>query len=328
MVVWLGRWVFAGGACVAVPLGPSTPRRAWFHGGGLLAQLLLAVLLFFLPDGWLIDRVEQFNLLVAATNAVPWRLGGSASDGWYLLDLIGGRRRASEMLPQRLHLERLAARERAIGSPVGTIYADLCIAWVDVLAGRTREAASLFDREPPETTLEPWIDALYHYVGAELQRQLAEPEQALVTARSPRRAWTDELGEASAALLSLAEARALVDLGQLAEAEEVLRDLTGIGGMIGRQAAAVRLYCALQGDSDHLERSAWRVSRRIHESWLDPVDAAVALERAASRLRAAGRVDAAGGVRAAASALASRILDTATAGDRDTLRRRLAPEAP
>ena len=327
IVLWVGRWLLAGGACVAVPLGPATPRRGWFHSGGLLAQLLLGLVLFLLPDSWLLARMAQFNLLVAVTNAIPWKFGGSASDGWYLLDLLAGRRRSSEMLPQRLQLERLATRERAIGSPVGTIYADLCLAWVNVLAGRTEEAAELFEREPPEAVVEPWIDALYHYVSAELQRQLGDPDGALQTARQPRRAWTDELGEASAALLSLAEARSLIELDRIPEAQDVLRGLTGLGGPIGRQATAVALHAALTAQVSDLEQAAWRVGRRIQESWLDPVDTACALDRAALRLREEGFVEVATGVRQAASALATRILESADPSDRDTLRRRLAPEA-
>ena len=95
VVFFVAPMVLVGGSCTAIPVGPAGPRRAWFHGGGLIAQGLLALLLFFLPTHWLIDRLWQFNLLVAATNAIPWRLGAVASDGWYIVDALTGARSSS-----------------------------------------------------------------------------------------------------------------------------------------------------------------------------------------------------------------------------------------
>ena len=127
MVVHLDRWWLAGGACIAIPDGPPTTRRIWFHGGGLLLQGVLALVLLVLPSHWLVDRVAQFNLLVALTNIVPWRLGANASDGWYILDALNGGRFAGNPLSQRAQFEQMADREHANDSPLGLAYGDLCV---------------------------------------------------------------------------------------------------------------------------------------------------------------------------------------------------------
>ena len=107
LVVHIDRWVFAGGACTAIPVGPPGAHRAWFHAGGLLFQLLLAALFVGLPSSWWLDRIASFNVLVAVTNAVPWRTRAAASDGWYVLEALTGGRRRGHALGQRAALERI-----------------------------------------------------------------------------------------------------------------------------------------------------------------------------------------------------------------------------
>lgn len=322
VVFHLDRW-WVGGACTAIPKGPTTRRRSWYHAGGLIAQAALALVLLPLPDLWLVDRIESFNLLVAVTNAAPWRFGGSASDGWYLLDVARGGRRAVEVLPQRARLLRLAAREREIGSPVGTTYAELCLAWGDLLAGRADRADPFFQADPPETAVEPWIDVLYTYVRAEWHRLQHRPLAAVRTVQEARRAREGEVRDDALGLLAIAEARASVDLGSPDRAVRALVRVAGLSGPVGRQAAAVSLLAALDGPPDELEYATWRVARRGPEAWLDPADVVAGLTAAAARLSEAGRSDAAIGARVAASALERRVLATAAAEDRASLQARL-----
>ena len=274
VVLHLDRWP-VGGSCTAIPLGPTSRRRAWYHAGGLIVQAVLALVLLALPDSWLVNRIESFNLLVALTNALPWRLGGSASDGWYLLDAARGGRQQVEILPQRTRLLRLLTREEAVGSPVGTMYAALCLAWADVLAGRPDRADPFFEADPPETALEPWIDALYTYVRAEWHRQRHRPLAALETVQRGRTAREGELSEAATGLLLLAAARARVDLGQHDEAGRALAGIVGDAGPIGRQATVVLLWSTLGASPDELEHAVFRVARRTTEAWLDPADGVV-----------------------------------------------------
>lgn len=316
--------LLAGGACVAIPVGHPGLRRAWFHGGGLLVQLLLGLLLLGLPDTWFLDRVEQFNVLVALTNLVPWRWRGLASDGWYLWNVLTGGRRSSEILPQRSIFEALAHRERELGSPLGQAWASVCLAWVDILAGRPESAAPLFASDPAATVVDPWIDAVYAYLQAEWHRTSGRPLRAVRVAREVRVALGPSLLEAGADLLTLAEARALVDAGGVTQPQLVLARMSGASGPTGRQGAAVALAIALDGDPDDLELATWRVVRHVHETWLDPADVVLVLEQAADRLQAHGRIRAAQGARLTSQALADRTLRTASRADRLPLARRMA----
>lgn len=328
VVLHVDRWVFAGGACVAIPIGPPTARRAWFHAGGLLAQLVLGLVLLLLPDQWFWIRVAQFNLLVALTNAIPWRFAGFASDGWHLVDaLSNGSRSGSEVLPQRRYLARLAAREHAAGSPLGALYAELCIAWIDLIAGRPEATAVLFRSDPDESALDPWVDMLYHYVHAEWHRLEGRPLAALRIARVTRYALEGDVAPEGDALMALAEARALVDLDACAQAQRVLARLAGIGGPIGRQGAATHLAASLADDTDAVEYATWRVTRSVEASWLDPADTVCILWEVADRLVVSHRVRAARGARDAARHLARRTLAVAAPEDRPPLLRRLGEPA-
>lgn len=326
VVFHLDRWLLAGGACVAFPSGPPTLKRAWFHAGGLILQAVLAVVLLALPHTWLGDRIAQFNLIVAATNALPWRWGGSASDGWYLLDLFRGQQRAAEVLPQRPALQRMAARERQTDSRLGTAYAELCLAWVDVLACRPADAGRFFAKDPPETALDPWVDALYHFVHAQWHRLEGRPLAALRIAREAPGVLAEGAGDDAIGLLALAEAQALVDLDEPAAAMRTLGRIAGVSGLVGRQATVALLAASLDAPDD-LELATWRVVRRAQDAWLDPTDAASTLWEAARRLDAAHRIDAARGAREAARTLARRTLASATPEDHAALLPLLGPAA-
>ncbi|MCA9566968.1 MAG: site-2 protease family protein [Myxococcales bacterium] len=321
VVVHLDRWFFAGGAATAIPDGPPTTKRIWFHGGGLILQGVLAAVLLVLPDHWLVERVARFNLLVALTNAIPWRLAGHASDGWYILDALSGGRRTGSVLSQRSVLEQLARREASIGSPLGTAYADLCVAWADVLSGRNEEAAEFFADEPPETAVHPWTDALFHYVKAEWHREEGRPLAALPTARAGRASLGDDLGTDAVALLALAEARALVALDEPAAARRALHRV--VGSPLAIQALPIVLWASLDANTEELEVATWKVARHEHEAWLDPGDPVLALCEAADELSHRGRVNAARAARETATRLARQTLRSADMQDRRTLSWRL-----
>lgn len=321
LVLHVDRWFFAGGAAAAIPDGPASTRRILFHGGGLLLQGLLAAVLLLLPDHWLVDRVARFNLLVALTNAVPWRIGGHASDGWYILDALAGGRRTGNVLTQRSVLEAMAQREFAAGSPLGTAYADLCVAWADVLAGRLEEAAEFFADDPPETAVHPWTDAVYHYVKAEWHRESGRPLAALPTARAGRAALGEDLGTDAVALLALAEARALLALDEPGAARRALHRV--VGSPLAIQALPIVLWASLDAATDELEVATWKVARHVNEAWLDPGDPVLALCEAAEELEERGRVNAARAARATATQLARQTLRSAEVRDRRTLSWRL-----
>jgi len=326
-VVHLDRWILAGGTCTAVPIAAPSSRRAWFHGGGLLVQAILAGVLLLLPDVWLVERIAQFNLLVAATNAIPWRWGATASDGWYLWNLLTGGKRAGEVLPPRAQLEQLRRREAHTGSAFGRAYAALCLAWLEVQANRTAEATRFFEGQAPEVALEPWVDALYHYVHSMWHRMEHRPLAALRVAREALALHADDLADESVGLLTLAEAHALVDLEEPAAAQRVLARVAGVGGLIGRQAAVVHLAASLDAPPDELEFATWRVVRRIQEVWLDPPETVMSLWNAADRLREHQRIHAARGAREASRTLAKRTLASADPMDRHPLAARLGEPA-
>jgi hypothetical protein len=283
----------------------------------------LAALLLCLPSHWLVSGIFWFNLVVALHNALPWRIGGQASDGWYLIDTFTGGRRGGSVLTQRASFERIMRHEERIGSPVGRVYSQICLAWTDVLAGRPEDATPLFLNDPPESLVDPWIDGLYHYVQAEWHRTQGRALAALRVAREAHSAIDFSTGDEAAILMSLAEARALVDLEANAQARRRLAQAAGIGGPIGWQAAATLLWASIDGETDDLEQATWRVTRRQHEAWLDPGDATLALWHAAEQLEERGRVTAARGARDAAKTMARRTLRTCADIDRVSLSRRL-----
>jgi hypothetical protein len=325
VVLHVDRLLLAGGSCNAIPVGPPTARRAWFHAGGLIAQTVLGVVLWALPDSWLINRIEQFNLLVALTNLIPWQLHGMASDGWYLLGtLLKGRRGGGTVIPDRATLSRIAAREQAVGSRVGVVYAELCLAWLDVLTGQTTAAGTFFAKDPPESSLDPWLDALYHYVLAEWHRLEGRPLAAVRSTKETRAALGSKLIEEAAAMICLAEARALVELDASAQAQRALARVAGIGGPVGRQGTAIVLAASIHAeDPNEIEFATWRVVRQVNEVWLDPADVAIILWEASQKLEDLHNLSAARGAREASRTLARRLLRSVTPRDQSSLVTRL-----
>jgi hypothetical protein len=306
VVLHLDRWLFAGGACTAIPLGPPTRRRAWFHGGGLLVQALLAAVLLVLPWGGLVDRIAQFNVLVALTNAVPWRMGPHASDGWHLLDALSGAHRAGTVLPQQEALRRMSEREEAAGSPLGATWCAVCLAWAAVQLGDSERARQLLDGQAAVATHTPWLDALYHLVDAEIHRVEARPLRSLAIYEEAE--GIDALTDEGRALLTLGRARAWLDAGAPERARHHLAELAGTHGALATQATAVLLRVALNGSDSELEQAVWRVTRRLGDSWPDPLDTIDALMSAAATLEARGRVPAARSAHSAGRTLLHRTL--------------------
>ena len=278
-----------------------------------------------MPEHWLVDRVARFNLLVAATNLLPWRWGASASDGWHLVRRIGSGG-LGEIAPHRAALDKLATRQSALGSALGLFYAELCLAWIDLVVGRTERAADFFARnDDVDLRDEPWIDALYHYVHAAWHRAARRPLPALHGIRRETR-WYQEGKLAAEAndLLTLAEAWALVDLDATSQARQVLARVAGVGGTIGREAAAVQLACSVAEDRiDVLRLSSRRVAERIDGAFLDPAAVVELLWMAAELLAEAGHLDDADRARRASRRLAVRTLARADTEDRGTLAHRL-----
>jgi hypothetical protein len=285
-VLWLGRWPLAGGACVAVPSGFEA-RPALYHAGGLVMQALLALALLPLSDlHWLLARAETFNLLVLAWNLLPWRWQGQASDGWYLVaGTVPGRARAPVM-GRRPVLERLVRFEENLGSPVGSWYAQLGLAWLDVMVGRPERAATFLASPEPEG-LQPedrGIRAIRGHVRVSWHRAAGRYEEALDEARSWRARLGSAVPDGAEDLSTLAVARALVDCDQPAEARRVLASLAGVSGAVGREATAILLAACLAEDDDRaVRRAAWRLVERLPGPFFDPVLVVRSLDRAARR---------------------------------------------
>jgi len=283
VVVHFDRWPI-GGSCTAVPIGAHQPRRWLFHAGGLIAQVALGLVLLAAPEHPLVDRAITFNVLVFLTNAVPWRFQDYASDGWYLLDVVRGGRRVGELLPQRDRLAAMARREHARASALGSTYAEIVLAWIDVQRGRPDLAAGLIARDPPQTAVEPWFDILYAVVRAEYARALGRPLEAVRVLREARALRERDLDPSDLDLLAIAEGRALLDLGSPDLALRALSPVLGVGGPAGAQAAALLPRALLDAGVKELEPATRRAIEACRTALLDPIDAAASLDLAAEQL--------------------------------------------
>jgi hypothetical protein len=289
-VLWLGRWPLAGGACVAIP-GSLSARPVIYHLGGLAAQAVLALALHPLEDlHWVLARAETFNLLVLAWNILPWRWAGQASDGWYIVSRVTPGRSGLPVMGRRSVLSRLARFEEAVGSPLGSWYARLGLAWVDVLVGRP-ERADDFLALPDPLGLGPddrGIRALQATVDVAWHRASGRFDQALEAAREWRARLGSPVPDAAEDLGTVAVAQGLVDCGQPAEARRVLASLAGVSGAVGREATSILLAAALlEGDVHATTKAAWRLVERMPGPFFDPVQV-VRILRAAAVLLPAG----------------------------------------
>jgi hypothetical protein len=327
---YLGRWIFAGGACVAVPrsLTPG-PQAALFHAGGALAQLLLALLLWVLPSFWWTQPVASFNWIVLLWNLIPWRFGGMASDGWWLLALArGGGAGPGLLLARRPQIERILDFEETTGSPVGTWYARLMLAWMDLQVGRIDAADGFFTREHAEAVVDPELDALQDALTAEWHRQRGRPLAALWVVRGLRRARGSGLSENGDGMLSLVESRTLRDLGELRAAREALARLAGAEGPLAADAALSRLEMALlEGNLAEIELAADRLLDRGRGGDLAPATVARALWAAGEQASAGGHAEVGRRYGRAARQQAARILAAAQPADRASLARLLGEVA-
>lgn len=329
LVLYLGRNLLAGGACVAIPRDASPgPRAALFHAGGVLAQLALAGVLFMLPGTWWwVEPVESFNLLVLLSNLLPWRVAGMASDGWWMWTRL--RRRDTSgpaLIGRRSVVRRIRDFEANVRSPLGTWYAELMLAWTDVVVGRLEAADAFFGEEHAEAAIDPVLDVMGQVVEAWWHLARGRPLAALRAVRSARAAYGAALAPSSEDLLAVVEARTWLALGETDPALRALSQVAGVGGAVGGEAAVIRLEVALRtGDADAVARAA----RRLMSVAGGPL-----LDRPAAALALVGAVEALGGphdeftgqLAAAARELAQRMLLRADDEDRASLARRLRVE--
>ena len=287
VVFHIGWLFFTGGACVAIPRSPeSGPRAALFHGGGIAAQLVLGAALLAVPEGamatWL-DAGGQLNLLVAAWNLLPWRVGRVASDGWWLVSRLTGGvmapRRA--LFEQRPAMQRVLEYEQRVGSRVGTWYGHRMLAWCDLLVGRVSTAQQRLSSGPPLSVADPHLEAIDGLIRAEAHLRADHPLVALRTLESVRA--LPGLSDETLDLLSVVEARAWLAFDDLDRAQSVLGRLAGVGGSIGREATTVALRLAVaRADHAAVHSLAPRLSKASTAGLFDPLAAADALGRAAA----------------------------------------------
>ncbi len=327
VVLYLGRRLWMGGACVAIPVKVVPQRQRLYLAGGLLAQGLLAVVLGLASEAWPALRVaHHFNLLVLAFNATPWRLGGHASDGWTLLASSVGSGRTGELIGQREWLQRIARFEQGVGSQVGASWCRLMEAWIDVVTGQTSQAVEAIDAGVPR--LEADLESLHAYVGAERHRLEGAPLAGLRLVRDLRAAYGTDLPDEAADLVTIAEARLYLALDEPGRAEQLLAQVAGVGGLVGQDALAVRLQAALmRGTADQVELAARRLALRLSGRFLDAPQAVLALWEAAQLLDGDGRLQAAELLRRRARRKSAALVAVASTADRLCLVHRLGEPA-
>jgi hypothetical protein len=211
----LHRWFFLGGACVAIPATLEGGRRAaWFHGGGVLAQLALAPVLRLLPAAWDLGDLEEINALMLIGNLMPWRMGGQVSDGWRLFAALRpGGRGAGVLLDRRAALQHLQRFEAARGSPDGEAWARLLLGWVGAQRGeKTVVEAAL---TPPLREGAPVVlRALRLALALDAARRGPEPEGAAPALWAEAEALQAEgVDPAARALVCGAAARLAIRVG-------------------------------------------------------------------------------------------------------------------
>ncbi len=327
VVLYLGRWLWMGGACVAIPVKVVPQRQRLYLAGGLIAQVLLAIVLGVASRSWAaLEVAHHFNLLVLAFNATPWRVRGHASDGWSLLAASVGAGRTGELIGQREWLQRIEGFERNVGSRVGESWCRLMAAWIDVVTGQTAAAHDVSRAGVPR--LEPDLESLHAYVGAERHRLEGAPLAGLRLIRELRAAYGADLPDEAADLVTIAEARLYLTLDEPRRAEQLLAQVAGVGGLIGQDACAVRLQAALMcGTPDAVEFAARRLASRLSGRFLDAPQAVLALWNAAARLAEDGRLQAAEHLRRRARRKAAALVAVASTSDRLCLVHRLGEPA-
>lgn len=327
-VLHVGRWVFSGGACVAIPVDPL-PRRRWlYQSGGLLAQALLAIVLLhgaLVPTSPL-RLAAAFNLLVLAFNLLPWRVGPHASDGWTLVAGWWTSGRQGQLTHRRAELERLLRHQRQVGAALGEAWCTLSLAWIDALVGRPPRLPEI---DEVLLSFDPQVEVLHALVAANVDRRVGRPLAALHRIRSLRQATLHQRSEILTDLLTLLEARCYIDLGEPRLAWRALARVAGVGGAVGLEAAAVRVEAALVavdlevGTVPDLEAQAFRLARHVDGGFVDPAAAICALWEAAQRLVREGRGEAGLVLARRARRAAERLLSEVPPADRRPLAERM-----
>jgi|GEM_PF-3396813 len=317
--LFLGLHWWAGARCVAIPRDPI-PHRLWVHrSGGLFAQALLGVPLFFLAS--VVEGAELaywFNAAVLLFNLVPWRFRSAASDGWHLLAPRIAPRRIGFGLAEEPILHRIRRHEHEVGSRLGTAWSDLALARIGVVLGRNDPHDLLFDSEwQPEDS---YLEAFRAYVLACLHRAKERPLAALQVCQKTRQQLGGDVPALMSDLLCVAEARAYVDLEEAGRAQQCLAQVAGVGGLVGQESAVVRLEIAiLVGNADQVETSSRRLLGRIHAPFLDAPNALRSLQCAIAVMEADGRHQAVESNRSQIKVAANRLIAAVPVGDRSTL---------
>lgn len=326
VIVYLGRWLISGGACVAIPVDPQPKRRWLYHSGGLLLQALLALGLWPLLRVWPELRgAWAFNLLVIAWNLLPIRVGAYATDGWHLLAPWLGPLRSGPLYAERRGVQGVLRVEERVQAPLGVTWCRLMLKWMDVLVGADDDGW-----EPDEVLLisEPRLEALHTYVRAERHRVEGRSLASLALIDALKQAFGATLPERSQDLISLAEARAWLAQGAPRRASEAVARVAGAPGAVANDAVAIQLEIALQGDdADRVQRAALRLSDCVGRPFMDGPAAIVALWDAAVHLKHAGQLQLADELAAVARRAAGRAVGSAVPDDRVALACRLGQVA-
>ena len=324
---YMGPRLWMGGACLAIPLSPSPPRRWLYHAGGLIAQALLALALLPLAARWpALEIAARFNALVMCSNLVPWKVGPYTSDGWHLALEAAAAGSAGHLFAFRSKVRRLMRFELEVGSMMGVAWCELMLAWMDLLVGRTEGVAPRLDQDA--VVVEPYLDAVQAFLLAELHRQEGRPLGGLAVCRELRGLRGAELSDAAADLLSIAEARAYLALDEPGLANQAIARVAGVSGVVGREALSVLLSTALaRGRADEIEVAGRRLEEKIQGLFLDPAEAARALWSAGERLIALERREAGERLRRRAGRAAARMIASAQVSDRVSLVHRIGGAA-
>jgi len=289
-----------------------------------MAQALLAVVLWLLPNWWWVDAVASFNLLVLASNLLPWRVAGMASDGWWILAHL--RRRGGGgpgLIGRRAVIGRILDFEGRARSPMGVWYAELMLAWTDLLVGRLVAADRFFAEAHDEAAIDPVLDALSQFVEASWHRARGRPLAALRLVRDVRRAYGSQLTQSSEDLLAVVEARTWLDLDEPDAARKALSQVAGAAGAVGGEAAVIRLEIALRDqDIEAIARCTRHLGHRWSGAVLDLPAAIRALSRGVEALGGPADVEL-GQLAAIANGAARRLLSQCDAPDRHSLASRL-----
>ncbi len=321
VVFHVGWLFFTGGACVAIPRSPeSRPRAALFHGGGIAAQVVLGMILLLLPSGpwspW-IDAGGHFNLLVAAWNLLPWRVGRVASDGWWLFSRLtqGAVVPHRALFEQRRAIEQILAHETRVRSPIGIWYGHLMLAWCDLLTGREASAFDRLEQVISLPVMDRHLSNIEALVRAEAAVRSGHPMLALRMVEAAAVDGTEPNDTAD--LLTVVEARAWLALGVPFQARRAIGRLAGIGGAIGREAMSVTLKLAVQErDRPAIHATAYRLVHTSTQGMIDPIAASLALDQASL---VADDPDTATRWRARAVGIARAAVDQASAEDKPSL---------